>query len=175
MEHTPPLAYFITFRCYGTCLHGEGEYTVDRFHNKMFTPFLKRDPHRFALEKQRLRETSYFLDPQKRSVVLEAILDACRYRQWKVFAVHVRSNHVHCVVSHAIQPEIILKTLKSRASRKLKEVFPNEDRSKYWSDHGSTRYIFSEYDLFYTIRYVVEEQGERMAVYRDEKGTGLLL
>jgi hypothetical protein len=29
-----PLAYLITFRCYGTWLHGDSRGSVDRFHNR---------------------------------------------------------------------------------------------------------------------------------------------
>ncbi len=40
-EHIP-LAYFITFRCYGTWLHGDRRGSVDRFHNIYGTPRLPR-------------------------------------------------------------------------------------------------------------------------------------
>ncbi|MGH9840991.1 MAG: hypothetical protein ACREEM_19730 [Blastocatellia bacterium] len=38
-----PLAYLITFRCYGTWLHGDERGSVDRDHNIYRTPFLPRD------------------------------------------------------------------------------------------------------------------------------------
>jgi hypothetical protein len=34
-----PLAYFFTFRAYGTWLHGDERGSVDRFHNQYGTPF----------------------------------------------------------------------------------------------------------------------------------------
>lgn len=39
-EHAIPLAYFITFSCYGTWLHGGKETSVDRDHNIPNTEFL---------------------------------------------------------------------------------------------------------------------------------------
>jgi len=33
-----PLAYLITFRCYGTWLHGDERGSVDRFHNQYQSP-----------------------------------------------------------------------------------------------------------------------------------------
>ena len=38
-NHPIPLAYFITFTCYGTWLHGNKETAVDRDHNIPQTPF----------------------------------------------------------------------------------------------------------------------------------------
>jgi hypothetical protein len=39
-ETAIPLAYFITFTCYGTWLHGEKPTSVDRFNNMPKTDFL---------------------------------------------------------------------------------------------------------------------------------------
>ena len=37
------LAYFITFRCYGTWLHGDERGSVDRFHNIYGMPFIPKN------------------------------------------------------------------------------------------------------------------------------------
>lgn len=39
-----PLAYLLTFRCYGTWLHGDARGSVDREHNTYGTPCLDPDP-----------------------------------------------------------------------------------------------------------------------------------
>ena len=38
-ETAIPIAYFITFNCYGTWLHGEKPTSVDRFNNTPGTDF----------------------------------------------------------------------------------------------------------------------------------------
>ena len=38
-EHVPQ-GYLITFRCYGTWLHGDGRGSVDRFHNRYGSPLI---------------------------------------------------------------------------------------------------------------------------------------
>ena len=38
-DHTA-LAYLITFRCYGTWLHGDSRGSVDRFHNRYGAPLI---------------------------------------------------------------------------------------------------------------------------------------
>ena len=36
-----PLAYLITFRCYGTWLHGDRRGSIDRFHNRYKSPYVE--------------------------------------------------------------------------------------------------------------------------------------
>ncbi len=41
-DHTP-LAYLITFRCYGTWLHGNDKGSIDRHHNRYGAPLIPPD------------------------------------------------------------------------------------------------------------------------------------
>jgi len=36
-----PLTYLITFRCYGTWLHGAQRGSIDRFHNRYKSPYIE--------------------------------------------------------------------------------------------------------------------------------------
>ncbi len=36
-----PLAFLITFRCYGTWLHGDQSGSIDRFHNRYKSPYIE--------------------------------------------------------------------------------------------------------------------------------------
>src|SRR5207249_9910592 len=96
---TEPLAFFITFACYGTWLHGDPRGSVDRDHSTYGTPYLPPDRGRCAREQAQLRASPYLLDASRRQVVLEAILALARRKAWRLWAVHVRSNHVHVVIS----------------------------------------------------------------------------
>jgi hypothetical protein len=49
-----PLAYFITFTCYGTWLHGDERGSVDDEHNTPGTPVLDPDPERRGRERDDL-------------------------------------------------------------------------------------------------------------------------
>jgi len=44
-ESRIPLAYLITFRAYGTWLHGDSRGSVDRFHNRYGAPLIAPNPH----------------------------------------------------------------------------------------------------------------------------------
>jgi hypothetical protein len=39
-----PLAYLITFRSYGTWLHGDQRGSIDRFHNRYKSPYIEPNP-----------------------------------------------------------------------------------------------------------------------------------
>src|SRR6476661_4955052 len=94
-----PLAYFITFTCYGTWLHGDERGSVDDEHNAPESPVLSPDPERHARERMDLTEPPYHLDSPRRRVTREALCEICVRKGWVLHAVHVRSNHVHIVVT----------------------------------------------------------------------------
>ena len=89
-----PLAYFLTFTCYGTWLHGRAPGSVDRDHNQYGEPLLPVDSHWEARTGQKLWETPFELDAPRRKVVLATLLEVSRHRGWQVLAIHVRTNHV---------------------------------------------------------------------------------
>src|SRR5207244_7696574 len=99
----------------------------------------------------------------RRQVVLHTILEVARHRKWKIWAVHVRTNHVHIVVSAAVKPEKVMIDFKAWASRRLREAFGEDADRDRWTQHGSTRYLWDETALAEKIDYVLDGQGEPMA------------
>ena len=161
-----PLGYLITFTCYGTFLHGDERTSVDRHHCGFDTPRLPPNTARLQTVQRQLKQAPYRLDQQRRrQIVLEALKEACCDREWLVFALHVRSNHVHAVLHAETKPETILKALKGRGSRRLTRAGVDPTCRKRWTRHGSTQYLWREEDVNSAIEYVVERQGEKMAVY----------
>lgn len=169
-ETAIPVAYFITFNCYGTWLHGEKP-SVDRLNNTPGTVFLSLNSKRAGLVKKQMLEAPYFLDESRRPIVLQAIVEVCQYRQWVLLATHVRSNHVHCVIHAIVQPERIMNTIKSYASRHLNKANLDGDRVNRWARHGSTRYLWKEAEVEAAIQYVVNEQGLPMSVFENKNRT----
>ena len=104
-------------------------------------------------------------DEKMRRAILEAIMERCLWKQWHLYAAHVRSNHVHVII-HSTEPiDKVMSSLKAWATRKLRQSGYNLPR--VWTRHGSTKYIFTRAKLIEKIRYVVHEQGELMAYYID--------
>jgi REP element-mobilizing transposase RayT len=164
-----PLAYFITFTTYGTWLHGRAPGSVDREHNEPGMPLLPADAEQESAERGRLRQREYRLDAGRRDVVLRTIVEVAKHRGWTLWAVHVRSNHVHIVVSAAARPEKVMADLKAWASRRLRETFGEDADRDRWTQHGSTIYVWTSEALAEKIAYVVHGQGVPMAVYDSRK------
>jgi len=167
-----PLAYFITFSCYGCRLHGDAPYSVDRDHAVVGSPFVEpNEPLRDALASGMAQEP-YELDNVRRRLVIESILEVCRYRGWLLLAVHVRSTHVHLIVQAAeYSPERVMTTFKSYASRALNRAAVDAEGRKRWARHGSTRYLNTHKDLLAAMRYVKDEQGEPMELWVNDEVT----
>ena len=107
-----PLAYLITFRCYGTWLHGDDRASTDRKHNIYGTKKLSPNQRLQLSDESYLKNAPLGLNARQRSVVEGTIREVCTYRRYGLRAINVRTNHVHLVVSAASKPEPILNTFK---------------------------------------------------------------
>ena len=136
------MTYLITFACYGCHLHGQESGSVDRGHN--------------------LPEVGCW---NRREAVLVSLQERCSRHCWSLLAAHVRGNHVHVVVEADARPERIMNDLKAYASRWLNRMGLDQPARKRWARHGSTRGLWKSEDISAAIRYVVDGQGEPMAVF----------
>jgi hypothetical protein len=72
-------------------------------------------------------------------------------------AVNARTNHVHAVVTAAVPPERVLEQLKAWCSRRLNAATADPP-AKWWTYHGSTKYVWDDKYLDEVIDYVLERQ-----------------
>ncbi|MEX0715552.1 MAG: transposase [Planctomycetaceae bacterium] len=161
------LAYFLTFTTYGTWLHGtdKGLGSVDKAHNVHGNPFVETDAARLAAARDAMTQPAYALDAPRREIVRDAIVELAAEKGWRLWAVHVRSNHVHAVVTADRDPGRLMSDLKARESRDLNRAgFDDADRRR-WTRHGSTRHLFDEGSVMEAVRYTLDEQGPRMAYF----------
>lgn len=165
MRDEPPLAYLITFTCYDTWLHGHQRGSVDRSHNEYGQALVPEDLEKRQTESALMRGPSYSLDERHREVVLRVLREVCEHRGWGLLAAHVRSTHVHLVVSTPACPERVMNDVKAYASRALNQTGWDPKGCARWTRHGSTRYLWKEEHVVGAVRYVVEGQGKPMAVY----------
>ena len=82
-----------------------------------------------------------------------------------LLAAHVRSNHVHLVVTGDAKPERMMTEFKAYATRALNRVDLGTANQTRWTRHGSTRWLDSDDAVARAVRYTVDEQGTPMAVY----------
>ncbi len=165
-----PLAYFITFTCYGTWLHGDERGSVDREHNAPGTSVLEPDARRQVHQQEELRDESYLLDQTRRQATLLTIQEIAARKKWLLHAVHVRTNHVHVVVTADGPPERVMNDIKTAASRRLNKLFPSERDRIRWTLHGSTRYLWTDEAVSQKVNYVLNEQGEPTERYPEAPG-----
>lgn len=160
-----PLAYLITFTCYGCWLHGRAQGSVDAEHNQIGTPFLAPNPTVEQEERRQLRDPPCSLDAARRAIVLRTFGEVAAHRHWELLAAHVRSNHAHVVVQAPARPEKVMADFKAYASRRIREATGEPAERKRWTEHGSTRYLWQPEQVRAAIHYVVAEQGEPMSIY----------
>jgi REP element-mobilizing transposase RayT len=99
------------------------------------------------------------LDAPARAVVVEAIRDQCIHAGWELHALHVRTNHLHVVISGSGAPVTMMSRLKSWATRRLREAKLIDDSQRVWARHGSTVPLRTAEAAEAACRYVVEHQG----------------
>ena len=107
----------------------------------------------------------YSMDRSRREAVVAAIAERCLDQHWVLLGAHVRTNHVHVVVDADVRPERVMNDLKSYASRRLNQLGLDDSARKRWARHGSTRWLWEPKNVSAAIRYVVEQQGDAMAVF----------
>ena len=163
------MRYFITFTCYGARLHGDESGSVDRHHNLVGNRLVEPDVQRVMAERRAMLQDPYVLNATGRTIVLTAIQKHCAYRGWNLLAAHVRSNHVHAIVEAETRPEKIMNEFKSYASRELNRLTTDGSERRRWARHGSTRWLWKDEDVRRALQYVVEEQGEPMALFIAEE------
>ncbi|MGH7132431.1 MAG: hypothetical protein ACREJO_10850 [Phycisphaerales bacterium] len=167
-----PLAYFLTWTCYGQRLHGDERGSVDGDHNIRGTPVLARDTARQARERASMKDDAILLDRIGCPLVDEAIVQLCAERRWLLLARSVRPTHVHVVVNcrGAIRPERALAQFKARGTVALRREGLASQDARLWTRHGSTRWINHSSGLYRAIVYVNEWQsGTNRAVLEEHK------
>jgi REP element-mobilizing transposase RayT len=112
-----------------------------------------------------MTQEPYALDHDRREVVLEAVREVALHRGWNLLAAHVRTTHVHIVVQADVPPERVMNDFKAYASRRLDRLGYDPSGQRRWARHGSTRWLWKYQDVVDTLRYVVEAQGEPMALF----------
>ena len=158
--HDQPLAFFLTWTCYGTWLPGEeGGWTKWHKGDQVAQPLLA------DWCREQMAETPVILIEAQRAIVNRTICRHCEIRAWRLHAVNCRSNHCHTVVTATGHDgEQVRDQLKSWGTRKLKEhqrslgIAEAKLREHWWTRKGSVRCLFDEESLEAAIIYTQESQ-----------------
>ena len=155
-----PLAYFLTWTCYGTWLPGDERGWI-KWHRGDQLP----QPRLAVWCAERMVERPLLLNAFQREVVHATIEEHCEFRRWRLHAVNCRSNHCHCVVTAVDHNgEEVRDQLKSWCTRRLKDakraagVAESAIRQHWWTAKGSVRHVCNEESLEAAILYTLEAQ-----------------
>ncbi len=160
-ENEFPIAYLLTFRTYGTWLHGDERTSIRR--TRTSKTERKRIYPNIPLEEKmsdEMDQEPFVLDLKQRKVVEAAIKEVCNYRKYKLFAANVRSNHAHSVIGARIKPERIVDSLKAYSTRRLREQGLIDEVTTVWSRGRSRRYLWKPRHLDAAIDYVLYCQSD---------------
>jgi len=159
-DRSVPLAYMITFRCYGTWLHGDERGSVGRRRNNIFgQPMIKPNSTLRQLDAEQISGSPIHLGVVARGVVAAAICEVCAVRGYHLFALNVRTNHAHIVVKNGGKVERMMDSFKAYSTKALRAANLIDQDSKPWSRHGSTRYLWIERHIELAVDYVLNGQG----------------
>ena len=163
-----PQAYLVTFRTYGTWLHGDARGSVDRENNIYGMRRIAHTPARKDHVRSLLNREPVFLDGARRSSVENAIRETCAIRNWDLLAVNIRTSHAHIVVTIGNgKPETALNAFKANATRRMREDGCWQSGSTPWVEKGSRRYLWNERSVARAIDYVLYGQGDELPDFDD--------
>jgi REP element-mobilizing transposase RayT len=163
-----PLAYFISFRSYGTWLHGDNRGSIDRFHNRYRSPYLPGNKSWRNYNRNQLKTKPLRLRSRHRKAIKLAIRETCSIRKWSLYALNVRSNHIHVVVAASNKkPELVLGAFKANATRQLRENGLWLHPFTPWADGGSKRRLWNEESVAAAIDYVLYGQGDELPDFEE--------
>ena len=160
-ENTFPLAYLLTFRTFGTWLHGDERTAVRRDGWNIYgAPRLQPDGQLEKWMIEEMRQPPVILNDDMRATVDRAIRELCAERGFGLKATNVRSNHAHVVLSAARKPERITDALKARATKLLREEGFVGTETRVWSRGGSRRYLWKPRHVNAAVEYTLYGQGD---------------
>lgn len=157
-----PLAYFLTFVAYGSWLHGDERGSVDTRANAFDTPREQANAGWREWERIRLTAGEVRFDARWRFEFDAAFRERCAFAGWTLFALNVRTNHVHIVVATESAPERVMTSLKAWGTRRLVGRDLVQHGAQVWARHGSTRYLWNETDVEAAVDYVLNRQGQAL-------------
>ena len=156
-----PLGHLLTFRTYGTWLHGDARGSIDRFHNQYGAPYLGTSEVRQTHDRRLLKGEPLLLGIRQRQSVEAALREVCEHRHWVLHALNARTNHVHVVLTiGTANPGRALNDLKAYATRRMRGDGLWREQHSPWADRGSKRYLWTERSLALASDYVINGQGD---------------
>jgi REP element-mobilizing transposase RayT len=167
--------WLLSWTCYGNWLPGAqrgfvgnvrelGEQVV---HNIPGTPYDADMPRLEAWVREQMTGPPVTLERPEAEALVAQYQETARIRQWGLQAASVMFNHTHIVVGVPgdPDPQTILETFKSWATRAVKKIRPIPPNGTFWTVNGSKRKLPDENAVRAGVIYVVKKQPNPLAVW----------
>ena len=92
-------------------------------------------------------------------MVGEAIRETVDIKGWRLICSNIRTNHVHVVLDTPADPDRAMNSLKSWATRRMREAGVAAASARVWTEGGSTGYLWTSDAVEAASRYVFFGQG----------------
>jgi REP element-mobilizing transposase RayT len=177
--------WLITWTCYGHWLPGDRRGFVSNvrdadgnqvIHNTTGTPYDADMPNLEAWVRDQMTGPPISLGIADAETMIRQYQETARIRRWSLEAASVMFNHTHIVIGVPgdPDPQSILETLKSWATRAVKKLRPVPTNGTFWTAKGSKRMLPDEEALRAGVVYVAKKQPRPLAVYYDPRWQELL-
>lgn len=152
-----PDTHLLTFSTYGSHLPGDDR-GWSHYARGAQPPSEALRAHSIRL----MRGPIVCLDPDARIVVLRAMIELCGFRGWTLHTAHVRTQHVHAIVT-GLDPERMIRDSKAWSTRPLRAKGLYGPEARIWARGGSWVPLRTEDEVSTASHYVYERQGDPMA------------
>jgi REP element-mobilizing transposase RayT len=152
------MALLLTWRTYGTWLPGDARGYMDETRNAHGEPFKGADVFLENAARGQMAQAPFELSPSLRLTADRCLREACKFRDWTLLALNVRTNHVHVVVATGGSSKGLIETLKARVTRVLREEGVVAPEQKVWARGGSARLLWDEEGVAAAVDYVLNRQ-----------------
>jgi REP element-mobilizing transposase RayT len=111
-------------------------------------------------------------DGRSAEAVRDQFLETAGHRGWSIHAAAVMTNHFHVVVTadEKVLTDVLLRDLKSYASRALNAHWPRPASGTWWTASGSRRKLADERAVEAAIRYVLNQHAPLALYPAPERG-----
>jgi hypothetical protein len=168
--------WLITWTCYGARLPGAVEGFVGNIreedgkqvrHNVPGTPVDADMPRLEAWVREQMAGPPVQIGKAEADAMIAQYRETARVREWILQAASIMYNHTHALLSVPgdPDPELLLQTLKSSATRALKKIRALPPNGTFWTANGSKRNMPDEGALAGAAVCVVKKQPNPLAVW----------
>jgi REP element-mobilizing transposase RayT len=168
--------WLITWTAYGNWLPGDPRGFVGNVcelggtqanHNVPGTPYDADLPALTKYVREHMKGPPVTLDEFDADALIGQYQETASIRKWMLCAASVMYNHTHVVigVESDPDPESLLETLKSWATRRLKRHRVLPPNGTFWTEKGSKRKLPDQQALCDGVIYVVRKQPNPLAIW----------